>query len=239
MKKILFLMMLLVASTSLTSFGQSLSSKDLLKERSKELKKVERENIPDDEREKKIEEINSFYKGLIEKAMDQEMATPSNNSSATSSTTNTNLPSKERKFGGDFSLPNIKGGSMNITKTADAYATAVMAEASAKYMEACANAINSNEKEEFPGLLKNEDYRNVIFTIRGPGGYPEITVQVSARGQEEITLPFRGAYTVTTQIIQAGKTPSPPVTVTVGNPYKYGLYGGKKYSFVLTQPLSN
>ena len=220
-------MMLLVASTSLTSFGQSLSSKVLLKERAKEIRAVQKRNAPEEEKKKKIKRIDSFYKELIQKAMDQEMAP--------TSPSNTNLPSKERKFGGDFSLPNIKGGSINITKTADAYATAVMAEANAKYMEACANAINS--KEEFPGLLRNEDYRNVIFTIRGPGG-SEITIQVSARGQEEVILP-RGRYTVTTQIIQAGKTPSPPVTVTVGNPYKYGLYEGKKYSFVLTQPLSN
>ncbi len=231
-------MMLLVASTSLTSFGQ-ISSKALLKERAKEIKAVQKRNAPEEEKEEEIKRIDSFYKELIQKAMDQEIAPTSPTSSTTTSSSNTNLPSKERKFGGDFSLPNIKGGGMNITKTADAYATAVMAEANAKYMEACANAINNNEKEEFPGLLKNEDYRNVIFTIRGPGGYPEITIQVSARGQEEVILPFRGTYTVTTQIIQAGKTPSPPVTVTVGNPYKYGLYGGKKYSFVLTQPLSN
>lgn len=231
MKKILFLMMLLVASTSLTSFGQ-ISSKALLKERAKEIRAVQKRNAPEEEKKEEIKRIDSFYKEIIQKAMDQEMAPTSPTSSTTTSS------SKERKFGGDFSLPNIKGGSINITKTADAYATAVMAEANAKYMEACANAINSNEKEEFPGLLRNEDYRNVIFTIRGPGGYPEVTIQVSARGQEEVILP-RGTYTVTTQIIQAGKTPSPPVTVTVGNPYKYGLYGGKKYSFVLTQPLSN
>lgn len=231
MKKILFLMMLLVASTSLTSLGQSLSSKALLKERAKEIRAVQKRNAPEEQIKEELKRIDSFYKELIQRAMDQEMAPTSPTSSS-----NTNLPSKERKFGGDFSLPNIKGGSINITKTADAYATAVMAEANAKYMEACANAINSNEKE-FPVLLRNEDYRNVIFTIRGPGG-SEITVQVSARGQEEVILPFRGRYTVTTQII--GKTPSPPVTVTVGNPsYKYGLYGGKKYSFVLTQPLSN
>lgn len=227
MKKFIFLMVLLVASIPFHALGQSLSSKDLLRERSKELKKVERENIPDDEKKEKIEEINSFYKELIEKAMDQEMAPASSSS--------TNLPSKERKFGGDFSLPNIKGGSSSVTKTADAYATAVMAEATAYSIKAYAAASD----ETLPALLRNEDYRNVIFTIKGPGGYPEITVQVPARGQEEITLPFRGTYTVTTRIVQEGKTPSPPVTVTVGNPAKYGMYGGKKYSFVLTQPLSN
>ena len=91
MKKILFLMMLLVASTSLTSFGQSLSSKALLKERAKEIRAVQKRNAPEEQIKEELKRIDSFYKELIQRAMDQEMAP----TSPTSSTTTSSCPLAE------------------------------------------------------------------------------------------------------------------------------------------------
>jgi hypothetical protein len=234
MKKIFLLMMLVVATISFI-FAQE-SSSSLLKARDKEIKKIEKQNLPPEEISTQKRDVNSFYQPLIDSAMARE--------SQGKNYPNTNQQN-QRNLGGNVNLPNFQGGSYDLQKSANSYATVTVAEATAYSIKTYADVYKNSTTENNPNvnttlkcLLRNEDYRNVVFTIKGVGGVLIITPTVPARGELEVDLP-PGIYTITTNILAVNKTESKAVTREVGNPAKYSFWAGKKYWFVLTQPMDN
>lgn len=227
--------MTIVLGTMSFVFSQALSSKDVSRDYKKERKRIEAMNEDPQIKAVMLNQLDSTYKVEYEKAVARENG---QNAPTTGST--------NRTVGANVNLPGFQGGSYSIKKSADSYAEVIIAEATAYSIRTYADAYkNSTATENSPNvnttlkcLLRNEDYRNVVFTIKGVGGVLIITPTVPARGELEIDLP-PGIYTITTNILAVNKTESKAVTREVGNPAKYSFWAGKKYWFVLTQPMDN
>lgn len=228
--------MIIVLGTMSFVFPQS--SEAIYNDWKKERRKVERKNDDPKNIQLELDKIDSTYISFYRLALENERSSTAQPSSSPATSTK-----NKRTVGANINLPLFQGGSYNIKDAAVAYATVVTTDANAYYTKTIAENYSKSQNGgagdvSFKCLLRNEDYRNVVFTIKGVGGVLIITPTVPARGELEIDLP-PGIYTITTNILAVNKTESKAVTREVGNPAKYSFWAGKKYWFVLTQPMDN
>lgn len=165
MKKIIILMILVLGTMSF-SFSQE-SSTYLLKERAKEIKKVEKQNLPPEEILAEKNAINNFYKPLIDSALAREYR---NNTTATS---NSSTP-PPRTIGANVNLPGFQGGSYRIKDAAisfvmvsDAQNRRMITERQINNQNNQDGKIKANESTfGYEGILMNKySYRDITITI--------------------------------------------------------------------------
>lgn len=196
-------MMLVVATISFT-FSQNSSQiyQDWQKEREKIKEKNEDPEIIQNELNKLDSTYISFYRLALENEKTQ-ITTTTNNTPTNQTTQNTH----QQSIGGSFSLPNFQGGSLNVTKAANAYATVTMANANAYMISQMANGGQAtysapNNNMGLEGVIINKDpyqeFSVVIIGVDPSNSYYRKSLTIGKGEKTKIYLPV-GKYTVTSK----------------------------------------
>ncbi len=231
--------MLVVATISFAFSQKSMSSKDVFDEWNEKRIKVEKMNEDPAVKKQLLDQLDSAYVLFFKIALENEQKLPTttvaNNTPANQTTQNTH----QQSIGGNFSLPNFQGGSLNVTKAADAYATVTMANANAYLISQMASGGQStysapNNNMGLEGVIINKDsyqeFSVVIIGVDPSNSYYRKSLTIGKGEKTKIYLPV-GKYTVTSK---GDYEKEESATVTVYPNTVHQIYGENVFFWITT-----
>lgn len=214
MKKLFLIITVLFLSTMVS--GQ-ISSDKLIKERNKEVKKIEKMNIHPDDKIAEVKKVDDFYGPLIERAMERESAKPTK-TEPTKSTRETRSPiGSNVSYQGDQGSYSAK--TISARNGAESYAIVAQADANAYLTRKVADGNSNNAKIAAPnmsvgleGVVINK-YTYQELEVRIVGINPGNTYQkvfLLGRGQSVTDYLLPGTYECS---VKAANQRTPPNSI--------------------------
>ncbi len=239
MKKLFLIIAVLFLSIMVS--GQ-ISSDKLIKERNKEVKKIEKMNIHPDDKIEEVKKVDDFYGPLIERAMERE-STPTKQETTKSTREARNPIGSNISYNGDQG--NYSARTISARNGAESYAIVAQADANAYLTRKVADGNSNNAKIAAPnmsvgleGVVINK-YTYQELEVRIVGINPGNTYQkvfLLGRGQSitDYLLPgvYEGSVKATNQrtptIIRFTVEPHRTHNVN-GRDVFWGLWGGSSW----------